>query len=106
MAKKAAGASLGASLPSSRQEPAEDPIDNYEVRRHLDTLTDAHAILNDPEKMAKVHKLAGRKQKALSGIRSVEDLKNTYKKKFGMGALASGAGPEENEPSGTGNDGN
>lgn len=103
MAKKAAGANLGASLPSPRQEPAEDPVDNYEVRRHLDTLTDAHAILNDPEKMAKVHKLAGRKQKALQGIKSVEDLKSVYKQKFGMGALAGGS---DTAKDGTGDDGN
>ena len=49
----------------------DDPIDNYEVQGHLRTLQDAHGILNDPDKMAKVHKLAGRNMKALQGIKKV-----------------------------------
>lgn len=73
----------------------EDPVDNYQVQDHLRTLTDAHKIINDPEKMAKVHKLAGRHAKALSGIKdmpvpgdapkmkSTNDLRNFSNKKFG-----------------------
>ena len=86
MAKKIKkGADLQQAMPSPSQTavsgPAEeDPIDNYKVQGHLDTLMQAHGIMNDPEKMAKVHKLAGRKNAA---IRSIADLHNTYNNKFG-----------------------
>lgn len=84
--KKAAksGNRLGNSLPSpsiaKSDMPQEDPVDNYEVKGHLDTLMQAEKIKADPEKMAKVHKLAGRHTQA---IRSIQDLKDTYDKKFG-----------------------
>lgn len=70
----------------------EDPVDNYQVQDHLRTLTDAHKIINDPEKMAKVHKLAGRHVKALAGIKnlpqpskikSIDDVKAFAQKKYG-----------------------
>lgn len=80
-------------LPSAAK--AEDPVDNYQVQDHLRTLTDAHKIINDPEKMAKVHKLAGRHAKALAGIKSIpmpddspdvkstDDMRSYANKKFG-----------------------
>lgn len=60
-------------LQNSVASPAkqEDPVDNYETQGHLRTLQDAHSIINDPDKMAKVHKLAGRNMKALAGIKKV-----------------------------------
>lgn len=93
MAKGKVTEGLQNTVPSPVKE--EDPVDNYQVQDHLRTLTDAHKIINDPEKMAKVHKLAGRHAKALSGIKdmpipdadpkikSTDDLRNLRNKKFG-----------------------
>ncbi len=81
MAKsKSLGGRLGASLPSPSDPKPEDPVDNYEVQGHLRTLMDAEAIKRDPEKMGKVHKLAGRHSKQ---IKSIQDLKDMYDAKFG-----------------------
>lgn len=81
--KKQKGADLEQAMPSPSStmvESKEDPIDNYKVQGHLDTLMQAHGIMNDPDKMAKVHKLAGRKN---SAIRSIADLKSHYQDKYG-----------------------
>lgn len=60
------------------------PNDDYEIQNHLDTLHRAADIMGDPDKMKKVHKLAGRRHKALKGmldhtkpqkINSLDDLK-------------------------------
>lgn len=64
-----------------------DLMDEHEVKGHLSTLMDAHSIMSDPEKMAKVHALAGRHEKALSGIKSVKQLKDVYQEKFGKKAF-------------------
>lgn len=64
--------------------PKKMPMDDYETEGHLRTLMDAEKIKNDPDKMKKVHKLAGRHSKA---IKSIQDLKDTYDEKFGKGAL-------------------
>lgn len=60
--------------------PAQE--DDYEIQSHLDTLHRAADIMADPEKMKKVHKLAGRRHKALKGmigqpkpIKTMADLK-------------------------------
>lgn len=68
MAKK--GADLAQSV--SAGPTHSDPVDNYEVQGHLETLQKAHGIMNDPDKMAKVHKLAGRHAKALAGIKALK----------------------------------
>lgn len=52
-----------------------NPENDYESQGHLRTLIEAHGIVNDPVKMERVHKLAGRHHKAITGI---QDLKNTY----------------------------
>ncbi len=75
--------------------PEKDINDDYEAKDHLRVLMDAHSITTNPEKMKKVHKLAGRHTKALEGIRalapieepkvpkSTSDLKDIYQNKFG-----------------------
>lgn len=71
-----------------------DPMNDYETKNHLDTLMQAEMIKADPVKMAKVHKLAGRHMKALSGIKappeikapritSIKQLKGALNQKFG-----------------------
>lgn len=96
MAKNKVASNLENTVPMPSKQ--EDPVDNYEVKDHLRTLQEAHGIINDPAKMAKVHKLAGRHAKALAGIKSIpaqdevpemkstDDLKNHYNDKFGSGA--------------------
>lgn len=87
---KSKGASLEQTLPSPRKDERD-----YETENHLDTLSRAADIMSDPEKMKKVHKMAGRKHKALKGllsgnmpsasdakIKSLDDLKKVaYSKK-------------------------
>ena len=51
------------------------PEDDYETQGHLRTLQDAHGIVNDPDKMKKVHALAGRHMKALTGIQAMSKIK-------------------------------
>lgn len=72
--------------PADEKDEQKEPdiMNDYEAKDHLDTIMKAHGIMNDPDKMAKVHKLAGRHMKAIT---SVQDLKDTYDKKFGSGAL-------------------
>ncbi len=62
----------------------DDIMNDYNAKDHLNTIMQAHSIMNDPEKMAKVHKLAGRHMKAIT---SIQDLKDTYDQKFGSKAL-------------------
>lgn len=59
-------------------QPKQD--NDWETEDHMRTLIRAHEIVNDKEKMGKVHKLAGRHKKA---IRSISDLKDTYNEKYG-----------------------
>lgn len=56
--------SVGASLKQAMPTPDQD----YETESHLNKLTDAGEILSDPLKLKKIHKLAGRKHKALMGL--------------------------------------
>jgi hypothetical protein len=86
--------SLGQSL-GETPEVAENPMDDYETQGHLKTLMEAHGIMNDPDKMKKVHALAGAHVAAIKGIknvpvpaqpvRSVQDLKNAKNKAFAPG---------------------
>lgn len=57
--------------------------DDYQTQNHLKTILDAHEIMNDPVKLKRVHKLAGRHKKAIS---SLQQLKDTYQEKFGKPA--------------------
>jgi hypothetical protein len=76
---------LGQSLGNTSAPKAIDPkMDDYETEDHMRTLMRAEDIKADPEKMERVHKLAGRHAKS---IKSIQDLKNTFDEKFGKGAL-------------------
>lgn len=105
MAKNKVAANLENTLPSAPK--TEDPVDNYETQGHLRTLQDAHGIINDPDKMAKVHKLAGRHAKALTGIKaipaapdikSVKDLVDYKNSKFGSAAGKNSLAALKNPP--------
>ena len=69
-----------------------DVTDDYEVKNHLATLAEAHGIMNDPKKMARVKKLAGIHKKV---VRNVQDLKDMYQDKYG----GPGGGPQKESAS-------
>ena len=88
---KVPGAALADSVP---QPPEPGGMDDYEAKGHLQDLIRAHEIMNDPEKMKKVHKLAGRH---VAAIRGIQDIKDYTQAKYGgqanqMNKLAGGAG--------------
>jgi len=58
--------------------------DKYEVDNWLKTITDAHEISADPEKMKHVNKRVGRHKKAIA---SLKDLKDAYQSKYGVDAV-------------------
>lgn len=63
------------------QPKVKDPSEeDYETQGHMRTLMDAEMLKQDPDKMKKVHALAGRHMK---GIKSIQDLKDSYQSKFG-----------------------
>lgn len=68
-------------------QPMESKED-WEADSAVDTLMRANEIKSNKELMARVRKKAGRKLKALSGlkndIRSIDDIKDAYKTKFGQ----------------------
>lgn len=103
------GASLAGSVPED--EGPEDIMDDHEAKMHLGTLMDAHGILNNPDKMKRVHALAGRHTGALKSIKSVKDLKNLYDEKYGNSSPnghQSSSAPQKNDLAKTsvGHDGN
>lgn len=75
---------VGASLEQSIPKPSKADQD-METEGHLRTLNDAADIMSNPQKLKRVHKLAGRRHKALAGmiepvlaapkIKSLSDLK-------------------------------
>jgi hypothetical protein len=92
---KLKGADLSQAMPQD-----EDPVNNYTTRGHLQTLTDAHDIMNDPVKLKKVHALAGRHMDALKGLKqpkagvsSTDDLRAIAQKKYG----GPGGGPQDSD---------
>lgn len=101
---------LSGVVPTS--QPDDEKENEWETKRHMDTLMDAHAIIHDPVKLARVHALAGRHSAALKSIKSVKDLKSLYDEKFGGSAASSPAQknslakPAVSEVSGDGDDGN
>lgn len=109
--KKMKGAALEQAMPSLTADKSTkediDPMNDYETQGHMRTILDAHEIMNNPDKMAKVHKLAGRHAKA---IRSLQDVKDHYQDTYGAGAkkpsplaqLAKGGGssPQDDETAG------
>lgn len=81
MAKNKKGGDLQQAMPAANTDTAtEDAEQSYETKRHFDTLMEAEEIKNDPTKMEKVHKMAGRHANA---IRSIADLKTHYNNKYG-----------------------
>ncbi len=86
----------GAEMTQSDPAPAPDTLqlpDDFQTKGHLQTLMDAHDIMNDPTKMQAVHKLAGRHKKALLGLtagipsispmKSIDQVKQYAQKKYG-----------------------
>lgn len=76
---KIKGASLEQAMPAQSKADTD-----YETEDNMRTMHSAAAIAADPTKLKKVHKLAGRRHKALTGmiepmlqkpIRSLDDLK-------------------------------
>lgn len=63
---------------------------DYEAENAADTLLKAHEIKADPHLMGRVKKHAGRKLKALTGLKndisSIDDIRKVYDDKFGSGA--------------------
>lgn len=70
MAKK-----VTAALSQSVGDDPNKAPEKYETEGHLRTLIEAHGIMNNPVHMKAVHKLAGRHHKAVSGIKSLDDLR-------------------------------
>lgn len=114
MAKNKVASNLENTLPAPSKQTEEDPVDNYQVKDHLRTLQEAHGIINDPDKMAKVHKLAGRHAKALAGIKAIPqapDIKSTkdlvdYRNaKFGSAAGKNSLASLKNPPKEEGDEG-
>lgn len=68
MSKKSKG-----TMPVGAEPSKDHSMDEYEIKNHMDTLIKAHEIASDPEKMAKVHKLAGRHKKAITSIKQLKD---------------------------------
>lgn len=67
-----------------QQSVGDDPNkapDKWETQNHLDTLIKAHEIVNNPVHMKAVHKLAGRHHKAVSGIRSLQQVRDISNQK-------------------------
>lgn len=74
MGKKMGGARLSQAMPKvSKDTATAEPMNDWETKNHLETLVNAHEIVNNPEKMAKVHKLAGRHKKVMSSLQDVKD---------------------------------
>lgn len=64
--------------------------DDYDAKDHLNTIAQAHAILSDPKKMAKVQKLTKfHKQAVKHSIKSLDDVKSYTQDAYG----AHGKGP-------------
>jgi hypothetical protein len=80
------GKKVGASLEQAMPKPSKDESD-FQSEDDMRTMHQASSIAADPARLKKVHKLAGRKHKALQGmieplmqkkppkIRSLDDLK-------------------------------
>lgn len=80
----------GASLEQAMPKPTKSE-DDYETEDNMRTMHQAARIASDPKKLQKVHKLAGRRHKALTGmiepmmkssaVRSTDDLRKISNKK-------------------------
>lgn len=91
MAKKKVKESLPDDMPAMAK------MDDYEHKANLETIMKAHEIMEDPEKMKHVNKIAGRHAKILSGlsgegesedsehkpVKSIKEMKARGQSKFG-----------------------
>lgn len=69
------------------------PVDQYEVKRHLDTILDAHEIMSDPKKMKHVGKMMKKHKKH---FRSIADVKKYAQDTYGgVGGKPKDHGAEE-----------
>lgn len=90
----------GANLEQAMPKPSDDAEpDEWQTKGHMQTLLDAHEIMNNPHKMKAVHKLAGRHANAIKGI---QDIKDHYNDKYGgknagVGALKDSEGSGDGE---------
>ncbi len=73
-------------LAQSMMKKMDGDEDDYEAQSALRALEDAEKHRNDPHMMRRVKKLAGRKIKALTGIKSIQDIKDAYDDKYGSGS--------------------
>lgn len=67
---KMKGKSLQNTMPTLESEPDADDgmMDDPSAEADIQDLHRAHAVMKDPERLKKVHKMAGRKHKALMGL--------------------------------------
>lgn len=65
-----------------------DEMQKHETNGHMNTLLDAFDIMNDKDKMAKVHKMVGRKKKAISSLSELRDIANKKKPENEEGELS------------------
>lgn len=63
------------SQPPQSTEPDKHEDDMREGKMHVDDLMRAHEIMNNPGKMAKVHKVIGQHSQAVSAIKSIGDIR-------------------------------
>lgn len=87
--KNIPGKDLGQAMPSITKDTSTQP-DEWETKEHLNTLMNAHKIMNNPVHLKAVHALAGRHQGAITAIQSLgvppkstDDLKSISQAKFG-----------------------
>ena len=63
--------------------PAPEKTDSdmqMETKQHMNTLLDAHEIMNNPDKMAKVKSMVGRHKKAITSLDDLRETANNFSK--------------------------
>lgn len=75
MAKNKALAKASAGAVSIDAKMSDD-MDKHEINRHMDTISDAFDIMNDPVKMKKVKAMVGRKHKAIKSLSDLKEIRN------------------------------
>lgn len=62
-------------MPTQTSPGEQNESDMQDGKMHVQDLMRAHEIMNNPEKMAKVHKVIGHQASAVTAIKSLGDLK-------------------------------
>lgn len=88
------GKMKGASLEQSVGKPSGEP--DYETEDAMRTMHSAAAIAANPAKLKKVHKLAGRRHAALTGM--IEPILKKPKKFKSLDDLKAYAGKDKSKP--------